>query len=489
MSKPVRPSPVAHAVLEVSAREQCLQNSDLLGEILGHIPSEPDRDDLKAERQSLLWIALTLDNLVPLLRLLRSFTIRNGIYVRPLWAYGLNSHEWKSFERHTPYVKEIVYKDISDTRHIDPSVYLRLCLRNSPVLPSLRRFVCTATMQPSASEILVYMQSPLQAIELSSNAQGSIALSSMALTREMVVSSLLEKPSDISSLILISQPFSILSEGIPLALEYLTSLELRCMVGAMDATLLRRIGSLSHLRSFTVDSGCFSGLDFDHLATRLGQSTPFHFEQNSRERLFMELTHFKVEGNLLAASRPPFGVLQIIGSDKLQSLTFAGYPWARSGRGGFRGGRGRGRGRADPAPLREMHEDALHIIARRWSKSLRHLDLHVDHSHIAVSNLLARLSALRVLRLSGCMRVADDGDICSIFAGLAGLEALSLYCGWGSNIHMQLDIRSITGLLQKFRCDKFIGGNEAHASWAQVQELVFAFQDVRRKASRNVAKV
>jgi hypothetical protein len=392
------------------------------------------------------------------------------------------------------------------------------------------------------------MQSPLQAIELSSNAEGSIALSSMALTREMVVSSLLEKPSNISSLILVSQPFNILSEGIPLALEYLTSLELRCMVGAMDATLLRRIGSLSHLRSFTVDSGCFSGLDFDHLATRLGQSTPFHFEQNSRERLFMELTHFKVKGNPLAASRPPFGVLQIIGSDKLQSLTFAGYPWPRSGRGGFKGGRGRGRGRADPAPLREMHEDALHIIARRWSKSLRHLDLHVDHSHIAVSNLLARLSALRVLRLSGCMRVADDGDICSIFAGLAGLEALSLYCGWGSNIHMQLDIRSITGLLQKcpnlqeldiafsastipplpstpttsyglrkitnhssssiantinlaryldrlfpclntVRCDKFVGGNEAHASWAQVQELVFAFQDVRRKASRNVAKV
>jgi hypothetical protein len=74
------------------------------------------------------------------------------------------------------------------------------------------------------------MQSPLRAIELSSNAEGSIALSSMALTREMVVSSLLEKPSNISSLSLISQPFNILSEGIPLALEYLTSLELRCTV-------------------------------------------------------------------------------------------------------------------------------------------------------------------------------------------------------------------------------------------------------------------
>jgi hypothetical protein len=146
------------------------------------------------------------------------------------------------------------------------------------------------------------------------------------------------------------------------------------------------------------------------------------------------------------------------------------------------------------------------------------------------------------------MHVADDGDICSIFAGLAGLEALSLHCGWGSNIHMQLDIRSITGLLQKcpnlreldiafsastipplpststtyglrkitnhssssiantidlarhldrlfpclntVRCDRFVGGDEAHAAWAQVQELVFAFQDVRREASRNaVAKV
>ncbi|KAJ7601550.1 hypothetical protein DFH06DRAFT_1262085, partial [Mycena polygramma] len=165
---------------DLPAREQCLQNPDLIAEILGHLfdSSRLDHVDRKAERCSLLCSALMcramspsavkllwrrLDNLVPLLRLLPSFTRANEIYGL---LGNLNTPDSQLFDHHAAYVQEIVYKRVPDTIQIDPSVYLRLSLRNPPVLPNLRRLVCSGAVPPSAAEIVVLMQSPLRVLGL-----------------------------------------------------------------------------------------------------------------------------------------------------------------------------------------------------------------------------------------------------------------------------------------------------------------------------------
>ncbi|KAJ6474431.1 hypothetical protein C8R47DRAFT_1221150 [Mycena vitilis] len=448
--------------MDVPVPEQCLQNPILLRRILGHICPDPDSQHLREQRQSLLWIALTcrataptailllwrkLDNLLPLLRLLPSFTTKNG---RSNFHGASNPHEWQSFDRHAAYVMEIVYEDIPNSLNIDPSVYLRLFLRNSSILPSLVRFVCPPTARPSESEILLYMQSPLRVLELGTFELGTLHssdTSKMALTREAIISSLSDKPSQITRLVLVDQPFSILSEGLPLL--HLTSLELRAMYGVMDATLLRRIGALPHLRSFTVDSGCFTGLNLSNIATRNGHGTmSSHFEREKAagEGLFMQLTHLELERHPSLPSASIALFLQLIGSTALRSLIL-GVRRVR-GRGPNRGGRGRG---AIPDEAGEAHGDPLQTIARRWPR-LRTLHLEVDHSLAAITHFLHRLPNLRDLKLSGFLHLAEsesdvDWDICAALTHVAELQRLSLRCCTSTtDAPLQFDVHAITRL-------------------------------------------
>ncbi|KAJ6569268.1 hypothetical protein B0H19DRAFT_692554 [Mycena capillaripes] len=454
----VEPDPWSYIVLPPS--EQLLRNPDLVGKIMGHVSSGRDHRSLKAQRQALLWIALSckamsssamrflwrrLDNLLPLLYLLPSFTTKNG----KSSLYGAsNPYEWQSFDRHAAYVKEIVYEDIPDTIQIDPSVYLRLFLRNSSILPSLERFVCKTSARPSESEILLYMQSPVRALELGTFELGTLYSADtgkMALTREAVVTSLSGKPSQITSLTLVDQPFSILSEGIPML--HLTKLELRAMYGVMDAIILRQIGSLPRLQSFTVDSGCFTGLNLSNMSARFSGSTPSHFqhENESSGGMFAQLTHLEVERHPSLPNSSIALFLQLIGSSKLRSLILRVRTLSRAARGKSRTGRGRG---AIPDGASELHGDSLQTIARRWPK-LRTLDLEIDHSHGAISHLLHRLPVLRTLRLSGYLHVADSDsvDICSAFTNLTALQNLSLRCRDDSNTPFRFHIGAITRLV------------------------------------------
>ncbi|KAJ7912971.1 hypothetical protein B0H13DRAFT_2005647 [Mycena leptocephala] len=399
--------------VHIPAREQCLRNKNLLARILDHISSETDCHNLKAQRRAFLCIALTckvlcksaikflwrrLDNLLPLLRLLSSFTTRNG-------RYGLfgsaDSYEWKAFDRYAAYVQEIVYKDIPDAIRIDPSVYLHLSLRNSPLLPGLRRFVCPTSVRPSPSEILLYLQSPLNAMELGTYEPGTLFSTDtgkMAATRETIVSSLSAKPNQLSHLIL-----------------HLTSLELRAMYGVMDAKILARIGSLPHLRSFTADSGCLTGLNLSNTHARLARSSnSSQTEQvSSRGGLFAHLTHLELE---LHPSLP----YSSISLTKLRSLILGVRPKSKVARVVT--------SKNGSATHPKVEGDALHTILSRWAKTLHRFHLEVDDSITAVSNLLRRLPALRALRLSGVLHVPDDADICAAFAGLPKLASLSLRC-------------------------------------------------------------
>ncbi|KAJ7098947.1 hypothetical protein C8R44DRAFT_356053 [Mycena epipterygia] len=512
---------------------ECLRNPDLLEEILGHIPSAGDPHNLRAQRQSLLWIASTckafppsamrllwrrLDNLRPLLCLLPSFTSIAG---SALFLGSVGSHEWAVFDRYAIHVKEIANTvvDIENSiMHIDPSVYFRLALRCPPILPNLIQVECTAS-QALASEIFVYMQSPLQRLQL-----GGLDVMPDVAT-QMVVSSLSSQPLRISSLVFVNQPCSILSEGI--TLEHLTSLDLRDMKGAMPISLIRQIGSLSHLRSLAADTKCFTGAslaafpDFKSLAD----------SADNRTTLFMGLTYLELRAKPSTLSSGICVFLQIIGTQSLRSLVLQ-----------------------ESAPAlwnsNKIEGDSFHTIIHRWSKTLRTLELEVYNLSWDNLKLLNRLSALRSVRLSGSL-LGPYCDISSVCTGLSDLEVFSFRCR--SFTPISFDIRSITVLaencpklqeldvaisarelpslsltpmishslgtiivhshspeihfgptppdaisntlalarhldrlfprLSTVRYDAGSGARGAiETAWAQVQELVFAFQDVRRES-------
>ncbi|KAJ7649498.1 hypothetical protein DFH06DRAFT_1208373 [Mycena polygramma] len=488
----------------------------------------------------LLW--RRLDNLVPLLRLLPSFTEANEIY----GLFGtLNTPDSHPFDQHAAYVQEIVYDRVPDTIQIDPSAYLRLSLHNPPVLPNLRRLRCSGIVPPSAAEILLLIQSPLRVLDLQIHEPMNPVSAfvnnfdigpKVVMARDLFVSCLAAKPSRISSLILHRQPFRLLSEGIPLL--NLTSLELKFMKGGMDRTLLHRIGHLPHLTSFAAGAGCFASLNLGEIAADSFETAPPHLEQKAHGSLFTQLTHLELLGGLsMEGSSPSFRtILEIMGTKKLHSLTLKhGMP-----------GLGRRKGWGSSAMTKE-HEDPLPVIASRWSTSLRQLALVINHAHTSFTDFLSRLSGLSSLSLLGFLRVPDTVDISFAFAGLRDLQNLSLHCQWFStgNIPIQLDIRSITRIaelcpelhtlsvvisltnevpplssipmishnlgtltvrqsgriadavvlaryldrlfprLNAVRYTAWDGTNSENAAgWKQVQKLIFAFQDVRRDALR-----
>ncbi|KAJ7098948.1 hypothetical protein C8R44DRAFT_810954 [Mycena epipterygia] len=522
---------------DVAPREQCLQNSDLIGEILSHIASDPD--DLQTQQQSLSWIASTckdfhptalrllwrkLDNLLPLLYLLPSFTEVDGIY----GLFGaIRPHEWKAFDRHAAFVKEIVYQNFPESIHIDPSVYVRLALRRSTILPNLGRLQ-SGYADPPASELLLYMQSPLQMIELGNQLLMPIW------QNEQTISCLCSEPLHISSLILVNRPLGILSAGIPL--QHLTSLKLHSTSGRMGAALLRQIGSLPHLHSFTAHTSCFNEASFSNIIIYPGAISGS--EQIPGGDLFRELTHLELGGRSPGDWIIIWLFLQIVGTNHLCSLTIqtSAPPNRRVSIG--RGGLGRGLRGGGPART-AMPEDTLSFVSRRWPTSLRRLELDGDYNYNVILKLLGRLPGLRSLSVSGILRVPVDVDLCSAFAGLANLEVLSFRCRSPADTSVPMNARDITTLaeicpklhdldiaisaaaLPRLSSTPTLSHNlriitiyssdipadcvavgrhldqlfphlntvrytareiERQKDWAEIQKLIFAFQDVRRTA-------
>ncbi|KAK7008072.1 hypothetical protein R3P38DRAFT_2552843 [Favolaschia claudopus] len=556
VTSPWTSPPTSWPSASLSAREQCVRSTALLVKILGFIDYGSDREAIRKQRQSLLWVALSsksvsatalrvlwsrLDNILPLLYLLPSFGIRGGKY----GLYGASPpHEWQKFDQHASYVKAIHYEDIPSTIQVDSAVFVRLILRNanSSVLPYLERFVCKSSVRPSDSEIMVYLQSPLRVLELGVFVPGTLFSSEtgkMTATREAIVSSLSTNPGRISHLVLVDQPFSLLSEGIPL--HNLTSLEFRAMFGVMDVNLLRHIGSLPHLRSLTADSGFFTGLNLSNIGTRLTGTLrppvngggPPQRPASSHGTLFSHLTYLELERHPSLPLSTIALFLQLIGSQRLRTLILSVRPARKAARAGAKDG-------SDP---HDLAADPLFSIAARWSRTLRHLTLEIDHNHSTIYNFLRHLPALRTLRLTGFLHVPADADIFSIFEGLQALDVLELKLRDGADPpgHMPLDMQGLVRLVRtcptlrvvdvglrvpahappsstwpisqalravrvhyadqtpntvwlaryldrlfpRLGSVRFVGaggdGDEAErAAWAQVQELVFAFQDVRR---------
>ncbi|KAJ7744749.1 hypothetical protein DFH07DRAFT_942963 [Mycena maculata] len=542
--------------LDIAASEQCLRNSDVLEEILDHLSSTSDPGDLAITRQSLLWIASTcrflspsavkflwrkLDNIIPLLFLLPSFAVRGGIY----GLFGtMEAQDWGAFDRHAAFVKEISYENRRHI-HIDPSVYVRLALRPTPVLPNLARLECGDTETFVAAEAVLYMQSPLQTIELAGGDQMPNTTASMFTS--MTLSSIYGSATVIhlSILILDNQPFDILSEGI--SLTKLTSLELRRMKGNMSTALFRRIGSIRNLRSFTADTECL----------RAALANPFDSGRLvPMSELFMELTHLHL--NATQTSNSPILLLNFlrdIGTRNLRSLVLrrmaalpASVPIPIRGATRGRGFRGSAVVRF---PGSRVGQGYIHTIAHRWSRSLRRLDFDFSYLHEEELTPVNTLKSLRSLTFSGRLSPLDSpphSSLCTkLCAELPELEFLSLGlewhpATWGSLLRppyvapsivdlfclaekckglQEIELPILTNALPPVSSTPAIshglrkinvrstktppdtlglarhldrlfprlnsvvcaeGGTEEKAAWAHVQNLVFVFQDVRRTA-------
>ncbi|KAJ6565935.1 hypothetical protein DFH09DRAFT_1472772 [Mycena vulgaris] len=525
------PIPDLLSSTEVAAREQCLLNSDLLEEILRHFRTMSDRQHLKTQRQSLLSLGLTckafspsamkflwrrLNNLLPLLFLLPSFTCRAGVHA----FFGpISAQDWAIFHQYAAHVKEIV-DDMPDGIDIDSSVYVRLGLYNPSILPNLVKVERRAS-HALASEILLYIRSPLQMVQLTAGS------SIPDTATEMVVASLSSEAIPISSLVLVEQPCSILCKGVPL--DHLTSLELRDVTGPMPPSLIRQIGNLPHLRSLSVDAKCFSVAALaETFSAPTGSKSLSHFVEIGTSALFIELIRLELKAKPSHVNSVIPNFLQMIGTLNLESLVLQEPHAARliDSR------------RSHP---NKIDGDIFHTIVHRWSKTLTNLELEVHNIHTINLKLLNRLPLLRSLRLSGILQGPIHKDISSVFTGLTNLELLSFRCLSFPGKAIPFDIRSIALLAEKcpklqeldvaisakdltplsstptishslstfvvhssdtpvdiitlarhldqlfprlntIRCDIPTGNTECHRAWADILKLVFVFQDVRRMA-------
>ncbi|KAJ7114353.1 hypothetical protein C8R44DRAFT_881199 [Mycena epipterygia] len=130
-------------------------NLDLLEEILRHVALADAAGPLavKRTRRSLLRIALTsrafsepalhflwrkLDNLLPLLKLLPTLKLQEGVRVYSLEG-PLAPEDWTAFDRRAANVKEILY---DSNIALDRGTIIRLSEHRHPLLPNLSLFTC-----------------------------------------------------------------------------------------------------------------------------------------------------------------------------------------------------------------------------------------------------------------------------------------------------------------------------------------------------------
>ncbi|KAK7008068.1 hypothetical protein R3P38DRAFT_3027278 [Favolaschia claudopus] len=511
------------------AREDCLQNSDLVAEIVQHIGggSSAGIDELRRGRHSLLQVALTcralspsaikflwrsLDNLLPLLQLLPSFTQRNGTY----YLLGaMTPHEWDKFDCYAAYVQEIHDESFPDATNIEPSVYLQLAMRKAPILPNLRRMKFMSASGRSPSEILLYALSPLREVEIKDNSN-VLGGSDTATMGEVIFSALggsATRNSWITTLVLTGQRYTILSDNI--TLDRLESLTLEDMKGTMDASVIRWIGSIPTLHSLTL-------MRIRVIREQDVQDRSLLLKRGS----FKGLLHLRMEG--FPDSHPGLVFLRLISSTILQTLTLQ----IESGQ------------RSRPNPAAAEIKDFPRIIAQ-WSQSLCDLELSapVFCDQEDFHSLFGHLRHLRRLHLRVTAQTLEAGEFFRSLGVLSEIETLSLNLTFADRLGMDLVVRlaqhcpklqflqiplpstqltlfsttPVSGhnlktlvvlpipkprlnnnslvdavnvarhldrLFPRLTAVRYYIAEGSHESqkWKDVQELVFAFQDVRRCA-------
>ncbi|KAK7040552.1 hypothetical protein R3P38DRAFT_2694163 [Favolaschia claudopus] len=509
------------------AREDCLQNLDLVEEIIQHIGggSTAHIDEINKGRHSLLQVALTcrafspsaikflwraLNNLLPLLQLLPSFTKRNGTY----YLLGaITPHDWDRFDCYAAHVQQIHHERIYNAA-IEPSVFLQLAIRKAPILPNLRRMKYMSASGRPLSEVLLCTLSPLREIEIQ-DASDSQAVFDTTMG-EVIFSALGGSVnSRITTLVLTGQPYTILSDNI--ALDQLESLTLRNMKGTMDTSMVCWIGSIPTLLQLTL---------------RIRGQDIWDQKLLSSRGLFKALLHLRLEGGTDPYSGRLF--LRLISSEILQIVWQMHYG-------------------LQPASRRNVAaaelKNILRIIAQ-WSKSLYDLEFRIASrvcDQADLRSLFGRLHHLRHLYLSAesdGIRIPDAREFLNSLHALPDLETLHLNLtfpehGLGMDLVTQLaqhcpklqflqiplpstqltlfsttpvsghNLKTLVVLpnpYPQFNNNSLVDavnvarhldrlfprlttvryytadGSQESQTWKNVQELIFAFQDVRRCA-------
>ncbi|KAJ7085210.1 hypothetical protein B0H15DRAFT_847402, partial [Mycena belliarum] len=388
--------------LRIAAREQCLQNPDLVEQLLPQIFDGMTAVELKTARKSLLSAALTcrtlrpsavkllwrrLDSFVPLLRLCPSFQVARSGHLDLCGA--VQSDEWNVLDRHAAHVREIVYDPGHRYTPLSPLAQMRLALRKMPLFPNLLRFQCPPN-DAGTAEILLFLSPALSSVEISSARKNS---------SDAFIELLCTDCPRINHLKLTNQLY-------PTTAHYkgfhqLRSLDLRKMSGLMTSAAFTQIAQLAALSSFTTDMIGWEEIDFDHLA--LGGS-------------FKRLSHLEVRTNYVLSQLHLPHLIPFIDSTRLRSLVISA-PW--------------------PLPRQSANlngpdefQPVRSAICTRWGATLETLELHGPRITAADFAPLACVGSLRNVKLDDVLTGALTAENFSdVLRGWPNLVSLSILTG------------------------------------------------------------
>ncbi|KAJ7105522.1 hypothetical protein C8R44DRAFT_806406 [Mycena epipterygia] len=233
----------------------------LIFEELGwHAASAADLQALYATRATLKSAALTcvsfcspaldvlwrtIDNLLPLFKLLPSFKILEGNFTI---SGMINASDWARFDCYAQRVQRVAYRG-GLIPAIHPSVYLSLAiLHPNPIFPNLLSIRYNGLHSAVASpfpEALLLLSSTVLHVEISASHLEVFHTTNF-------LSTLAGKSTQLSSLVLRNQPYMVL-DNLVASLTYLRELHVMDMSGKLAARTLHSIAQLEHLNSLSID--------------------------------------------------------------------------------------------------------------------------------------------------------------------------------------------------------------------------------------------
>ncbi|KAJ7159578.1 hypothetical protein C8R46DRAFT_371961 [Mycena filopes] len=391
--------PHEQPLLGRTVQAQCLHNSDLLDQILRHllVPLSSTRisrinaAEVKAMRQTLHAAVLSsrffshcalrllwrrLDNLLPLLRLLPSFQLNNGVYNL---AGLITDADWAVFDRHALFVQEICS---SANVKVDPSVYIRLVMHRNPLLPDLRAFDCR---QPGASEheMLLYASPALVSVALYLQPSFTVgAFLSVLSTSGISLTTLFLGDYVSSALSLCTQFRNLHSVTLGFAKEPITTADFAAL------------GSLPSLQCLT---------------TFVQQWDEIHFPSLAPGSLFRVLTHLKIRGDSSGLLAHTATLLDCIGAPSMASLVVDVQGFSVT---------------PHRAPIFAPLSDA---IRRRWTASLQHLQMSGAECTGDEFAALPSLPNLRTLSLRDVIQCElNDARVLTHVRAWANVTSLSI---------------------------------------------------------------
>ncbi|KAJ7448946.1 hypothetical protein FB451DRAFT_1053586 [Mycena latifolia] len=248
--------------------KQCVAPPEILTLIFEEIDlATPPRSldsnlrELHSTRKSLLAAALTctdfcplaldilwrtIDNLSPLLRLLPALKPINGVNTL---SGQIEPADWARFRCYAKRVRRVMYPGDALPLPTHPSVYPALAmLHQTPLFPNLVSIECTSARVDASSpfpEALLLLSPTIRHVEIS-----ALALDLPSTT--IFLSTLAGVSSQLSSLTLRNQSYAVL-EAIALPFPCLRELDLTEMVGAMSTDFLKALSNLTILASLSID--------------------------------------------------------------------------------------------------------------------------------------------------------------------------------------------------------------------------------------------